>query len=56
MIFFCHNVISDKLVKNLAGKAFTTSAVHNEHLIKPRHLNESEKKTPTKDTSSQEKI
>ena len=50
---FRHNEIRDELV-NLAGKAFTPSgAVRDEPLIKPGRVKESEKDTPTKDTSQE---
>ena len=52
LVIFCnHNEIRDELVNLVAGKAFTRSTVRDEPLIKPSHVTESEKETPTKDTS-----
>jgi hypothetical protein len=51
-VIFRHNEIRDELV-NLAGNAFTPSAVRDEPLIKePSRVKENEKDTPAKDTSS----
>ena len=51
LVIFHHNEIRDELV-NLAGKAFTPSAVRDEPLIKPsHHATENAKDTPTKDAS-----